>query len=382
MAKGDVSAEIRPVETPAELRDVQRFKYDVYVAEMGRYGAIADHENRLLIEADDAASHIFQARIGGKLAATMRLTWGGDTFDGQVGIGARHIEQYDLAPFLAAMPPEQIVIGERFMIDPAYRGSELLFKVFTAYMNFVNERRIQLVFGDCEPHLLNTYQALGFRTYTERNVNSPETGYLIPLVIVAEDMAYMRQIGSPLVKVLRDFGARARVPEDIDDLLAGGVAVQSQKMLDPEEYMAGVKAAAREANALESGLFRGMSEDEIATCLDKSVTIACQPGDRVIKRGNVAKNMGMVLSGRFEVRDGDTVVARIGPGEVFGEIAFFLKLPRTMDVVAVAEGTRIVSFNDRTIRSLIESNSEAAATLLYNISVMLCERLQKTNERL
>jgi predicted GNAT family N-acyltransferase len=361
---------------------VQRFKYDVYVAEMGRYGAIADHANRLLIEADDPASHIFQARIGGKLAATMRLTWGGDTFDGQVAIGARHIEQYDLAPFLAAMPPEQIVIGERFMIDPAYRGSELLFKVFTAYMNFVNERRIQLVFGDCEPHLLNTYQALGFRTYTERNVNSPETGYLIPLVIVAEDMAYMRQIGSPLVKVLRDFGARARVPEDIDDLLAGGVAVQSQKMLDPEEYMAGVKAAAREANALESGLFRGMSEDEIATCLDKSVTIACQPGDRVIKRGNVAKNMGMVLSGRFEVRDGDTVVARIGPGEVFGEIAFFLKLPRTMDVVAVAEGTRIVSFNDRTIRSLIESNSETAASLLYNISVMLCERLQKTNERL
>jgi CRP/FNR family transcriptional regulator len=92
--------------------------------------------------------------------------------------------------------------------------------------------------------------------------------------------------------------------------------------------------------------------------------------------------MGMVLSGRFEVRDGDTVVAEIGPGEVFGEIAFFLKLPRTMDVVAVAEGTRIVSFNDRTIRVLIESHSETAATLLYNISVMLCERLQKTSERL
>jgi predicted GNAT family N-acyltransferase len=162
MAKGDVSAEIRPVETPAELRDVQRFKYDVYVAEMGRYGAIADHENRLLIEADDPASHIFQARIGGKLAATMRLTWGGDTFDGQGAIGARHIEQYDLAPFLAAMPPEQIVIGERFMIDPAWRGGDLLNQMFTAYMNFVNQRRIQLVFGDCEPHLLNTYQALGF----------------------------------------------------------------------------------------------------------------------------------------------------------------------------------------------------------------------------
>jgi hypothetical protein len=381
MASTEINAEIRTVATPVELRDVQRFKYDVYVAEMGRYGAIADHENRLLIEADDPASHIFQARVGGKLAATMRLTWGGDG-----ALGQRHLEQYDLAPFLDAVPMEQIVVGERMMIDPAFRGTTLLVEMFAAFMNFVNERRIQLIFGDCEPHLLNTYQALGYRTYTTRNVNSPETGYLIPLVIVAEDIGYMRRIGSPLAGVLRDFGARARVPGDIDDLLEGGAAVQSHKMLDPEQYMAGVKAAAqggaREANALESGLFRGMSEDEIAVCLDKSVTIACQPGDRVLKRGNVATNMGLVLSGRFEVRDGDTVVAGIGPGEVFGEIAFFLKLPRTMDVVAVAEDTRIVSFNDRTLRNLIEGHSETAATLLYNISVMLCERLQKTNEKL
>ena len=382
MAGTDINAEIRLVGTAAELREVQRFKYDVYVAEMGRYGAIADHANRLLVEVDDPTSHIFQARVDGAFAATMRLTWGGDTFDGRGALGERHVAQYDLAPFLDTVPPEQIVVGERFMIDPAYRGGNLLNEMFTAYMNFVNERRIQLVFGDCEPHLLNTYQALGFRTYTTRNVNSPETGYLIPLVIVAEDLDYMRRIASPLAGVLRDYAGRARVPEEIDRLLAGGAAVQSHKMLDPEKYLAEVKAAAREADALASGLFRGMSEEEIAICLDKSVTIACQPGDRVLKRGNVATNMSLVLSGRFEVRDGETVVAEIGPGEVFGEIAFFLKLPRTMDVVAVAEGTRIVSFNDRTIRTLIESHSETAATLLYNISVMLCERLLKTNERL
>jgi CRP-like cAMP-binding protein len=172
------------------------------------------------------------------------------------------------------------------------------------------------------------------------------------------------------------------VPAGIDALLAGGAAVQSHRLADPEQYLAGVTEAAREADALASGLFRGMSEEEIAVCLEKSVTIACQPGDRVIKRGNVAKNMGLVLSGHFEVRDGGTIVAEIGPGEVFGKIAFFLKLPRTMDVVAVGEDTRIVSFNDSTIRNLIESHSETAATLLYNISVMLCERLQKSNERL
>jgi hypothetical protein len=347
--------EIGPVGSEAALRDVQRFKYDVYVAEMGRYGAIADHANRLLVEGDDATSHVWQARAGDALVGTMRFSWGGDG-----GIGARQIEQYDLAPFLEAIPLDQMVVSERFMIDPAYRGTTLLFQMFKAYMEFVNARRIQLVFGDCEPHLLNTYQALGFRTYTDRNVNSAETGFLIPLVIVAEDLDYMRAVRSPLAKALRDFGAEARVPPGLDALLAGGAAVTSQKMLDPEAYWAAIRAAAEAAGALERGLFVGMNAAEAQACLDKSVTIECRPGDRVIKRGNVAKNMNMVLGGEFEVRD-------------------FLKQPRALDVCAVGEGARIVSFSERTFRTLMAGNSEAAAKLLHNIAVMLCRRLEEAN---
>jgi CRP-like cAMP-binding protein len=248
-------------------------------------------------------------------------------------------------------------------------------------MEFVNRRRIQLIFGDCEPHLLNTYQALGFRTYTERNVNSPETGYLIPLVIVAEDVDYLRRLGSPLAEVLTDFGDRARVPANIDALLAGGAAVKLERA-DAEGFIDDVRTTAAEADALASGLFANMSEEEIAVCLQKSALIGCQVGDRVIKRGNVAKNMAMVLSGRLEVRDGDKTIGRIGPGEMFGEIAFFLKLPRTMDVVAVEPGTKIVSLNDRAVRDLIESNSDTAAKLLYNISRILCLRVKTTTELL
>jgi predicted GNAT family N-acyltransferase len=371
-----VVSETRETQDESELRAVQRFKYEIYVEEMGRYGAIADHERRLLVEADDPASHHFLVTVDGTLAATMRLTWGGDD-----ALTERHVEQYDLGGFLAQLAPAELVVGERFMIAPAYRGSTVLLDLFTAYMEFVNRRRIQLIFGDCEPHLLNTYQALGFRTYTERNVNSPETGYLIPLVIVAEDVDYLRRLGSPLAEVLTDFGDRARVPANIDALLAGGAAVKLERA-DAEGFIDDVRTTAAEADALASGLFANMSEEEIAVCLQKSALIGCQVGDRVIKRGNVAKNMAMVLSGRLEVRDGDKTIGRIGPGEMFGEIAFFLKLPRTMDVVAVEPGTKIVSLNDRAVRDLIESNSDTAAKLLYNISRILCLRVKTTTELL
>ncbi len=376
MNSKSITADIRVTGNEDEMRSVQRFKYDVYVEEMGRYGDVADHDNRLLIEPDDAASHVFVVIVDGKLAGTMRLTCGGDG-----ALHQRQIDQYDLAPFLDHMPIDQMVVGERFMIAPAFRGTDILFQMFTAYFRLVNERRIQMIFGDCEPHLLNTYQALGFRTYTDRNVNSPATGYLIPLVIVAEDVDYLRRIDSPLAGVAQEFGDDSRVPDNVDDLLAAGAAVQSERMLDSDAFLAEVKTAAAEANALGAGLFAGMDEEEITTCVEKSVIIACKPGDRVIKQGNVAKNMGMVLSGYLDVCAEDNTVARIGPGDVFGEIAFFLKMPRTMDLISCDGGTRILSFNERTFRKLMAATPEIAAKLLYNISIMLCQRVDNMNKR-
>ena len=268
------------------------------------------------------------------------------------------------------------------MIAPQFRGTNLLFQMFKKYLEFVNERRIQLIFGDCEPHLLNTYQALGFRTYTDRNVNSPATGYLVPLVLVAEDIDYLRRIGSPLAEVATEFSEEAMVPDNIDALLAGGKAVQSERMVTTEAYFQAISSAATEANGLNSGLFSDMTEEEILVCVEKSTLIDCRPGDRVIKKGNVAKNLCLALSGGFEVRSEDRTIARISPGEVFGEIAFFLKAPRTMDVIAVDAGTRLISFNDRTMRSLMQSHPEIAAKLLFNISTVLCSRLAGMNDKI
>ena len=44
---------IHLAETEEEKEAVFRFRYDVYVEEMGRYGAVADHEHRLLFEPED-----------------------------------------------------------------------------------------------------------------------------------------------------------------------------------------------------------------------------------------------------------------------------------------------------------------------------------------
>ena len=71
-------AGIHIAETKDEKQAVYRFRYQVYVEEMGRYRSIADHENRLMTEPEDDHSRIFYAAEGDEVVATARLTWGGD----------------------------------------------------------------------------------------------------------------------------------------------------------------------------------------------------------------------------------------------------------------------------------------------------------------
>jgi len=355
--------------TPEQLREVFSFRYDIYVEEMGRYRSIADHEQRTFAEAEDDTARVFYATDGEHVVATMRLNWGGDAL-----ICDRQIEQYDLARFLRNIPCEQMIVGERFMVVRSQRGTDLIFRLFQTYLKFVNDKRIQLMFGDCEPHLLNLYLGMGFRTYAGRNVNSREAGYLVPLVFVPEDLGYLRQLKSPFMKVLQDFGDTARVPSCLPDLLSAGRRVLSQTLTPAKEYQAEIDKAMKLAEN-PAHLFDGLTEDECQRCLSRSNAIECMAGDHLIKRGNVAQNMFAVLSGTLEVRVDDRVVDVCSSGDIVGEMAFLLESPRSADVFVATNGTRVLSLSESNLKKLSADDPQLAAKLLLNLSKLLCYKL-------
>lgn len=359
-------------ETEDEKRAVYRLRYDVYVKEMGRYQSVADHAQGMLYEDCDEQSRISYAEIDGEIVATARLTWGGDG-----PMPQRMVDQYSLAPFLAELPASAIAVGERAMVRPHLRGTDLLLKLMGTGMRFANENRIQLVFGDCEPHLLNLYLGLGQRTYSKTNVNSAEAGYLIPLVLVIEDVVYLKQLNSPLLEYVRDFGDGARIPACIQHALAEGSAVVSRLHTTSASYWSEVHGALSELETNRISALDGFTEREAARCLEKSTIIECQSGDRVLKKGGVARNLFVVLDGTLEVRDGDAVHAVLGAGDVFGEMAFLLERPRSRDVYALTDGVRVLSLSEANLRQMIKSDPAIAAHLLLNISKMLCLRVLK-----
>ncbi len=364
-----MDAKLKFASTADEKQTIFRFRYEIYVNEMDRYHGIADHKHRMLIEDVDASSRFLYADLGGEIVGAMRWTWGGDArFDGP------HIEQYSLQPFIDTLPIEQMIIGERFMVSRDHRGSDLLSRMFERYMDFCNQHRIQLVFGDCEPHLLNLYLGLGFRTYSERNISNPETGYLIPLVLVTEDIAYMQQIGSPMAKVLKDFGGSNRVPVNLDELIQDS-AVLSERLANRETYWESLSDTFKMIGQCKFSLFDNLDKNVIQPFLDKSNVIECLAGDQVLKQGNVAHNMFVVLEGVLEVRVKGKAVARLERGDLLGEVAFLLGNPRSADVYAITDGTTILSLSETTVREHIEEDPKVAAQMMLNIAKILCQKL-------
>jgi hypothetical protein len=365
---------IRPgvhlAESEEEKEAVYRLRYDIYVEEMGRFGGFADHVGRRLVEPEDSTARIFYgAEPDGSLVATMRLSWGGDAPFSQ-----RLIESYQLAPFLKEMAPERIAVGERGMVTPRLRGSDIYRQVGLRSRRFASEKRIELIFGACEPHLLSLYVGQGWRTFSKQNINSPEVGFAIPIVTVVEDVSYLRRIGSPSAATAKDWGEEARIPACVDRLITNGGNVISQRLTASGAYWGEIHDALEQLGETRIGAFDGLSEEQAQRCLGKSNIIDCAAGDRLLKKGGTAHNMFVVLEGALEVRDGDTLLRVLSPGEVVGEMAFLLDQPRSADVYAATDA-RVLSLSDSIVRKLIESDPDVAAHLLLNVSKMLCRRL-------
>ena len=158
----------------------------------------------------------------------------------------------------------------------------------------------------------------------------------------------------PDVDALRGVGPATppgELPACIEAVLARGGSVRSEVLSAPDEYWSEIRHTLDELDAQRFSVFDGFTDDETQRCIARSTIIECAAGDRVIKRGGTARNMFVVLDGTLEVRDGDRIVNVLTTGDVFGEMAFLLERPRSFDVDAATDDTRILSLSEGALRT-------------------------------
>jgi CRP-like cAMP-binding protein len=99
-------------------------------------------------------------------------------------------------------------------------------------------------------------------------------------------------------------------------------------------------------------LFRDLAPAELDVLLPRLVAVAVAAGEVVIRQGEVGDRFYVVRSGQVRVeRDGEEL-ARLGPGEAFGEIALLLDVLRTATVTA-AEPSELLALDAADFRDVL-----------------------------
>jgi hypothetical protein len=199
------------------------------------------------------------------------------------------------------------------------------------------------------------YLKMGCRPYAEHNINSPAAGYLIPIVSFVPDVEALRGLGSAV--------APGELPACVERVLASGGSVRTESLTDASEFWSEIRRTLDELDAQRFAIFDGFTEDEAQRCIARSTIIECTKRDRVLKRGGTARNIFVVLDGTLEVRNGDTIVNVLTAGDAFGEMAFLLERPRSFDVDAATDNTRVLSLSEGALRIMIAEDATIAAKL-------------------
>jgi CRP-like cAMP-binding protein len=106
---------------------------------------------------------------------------------------------------------------------------------------------------------------------------------------------------------------------------------------------------------------------------------------QIVKQGDTDDGMFLVLEGELRVRlminGKETILATLGPGECFGEIALFDRGPRSADVLANKDSVLLKVTGDAFDKLRTEA-PELAVPMLHAISRTLAGRIRADNKRI
>jgi len=128
------------------------------------------------------------------------------------------------------------------------------------------------------------------------------------------------------------------------------------------------------AGLRKSALLAGLSDRQLKRLAGYAKVRELPKDSVVVKRGDTGIGFYVVLDGHVQVRKGTHVLARLGPGDYFGELALFDKRARSADVVTL-EPTTVVVLSRWEFWGFAGDEPEILRTILQEMA----RRLEQTN---
>ena len=131
-------------------------------------------------------------------------------------------------------------------------------------------------------------------------------------------------------------------------------------------------------------IFAAMDDSQLERFLSFMEVAQVLQFAEVVKQGDPGDAMFLVLEGEVRVRlmiaGKESVLAVLGPGEFFGEIALFDHGPRSADVIANQDST-LLKVTAAAFQRLVNEAPDLAAPYLLAMGKTLTQRIRADNKR-
>lgn len=136
----------------------------------------------------------------------------------------------------------------------------------------------------------------------------------------------------------------------------------------------------------ELSLFAGLREDVLESIGRYARRIEVEAGQVLFEEGELAKEMLVVLDGELDVvkhaaSGGEACIARLGPGDVVGEMALIDIQPRSAAVRARGPAA-VIALDAADLASVYREDKQAYTLLVLNISREISLRLRRLDATL
>lgn len=149
------------------------------------------------------------------------------------------------------------------------------------------------------------------------------------------------------------------------------------RLRDTIARLAAGNALGEDAALKESAVFDPRRLADLAEGLSGDEPVYFERGKTIVREGQAGLRMYAVIEGHVAVSIGGSVVERLGPGGVFGELALIEQKPRLASVTASSDCT-LLPVNRTAFELLVKTSPDFAGSLLG----ALAQRLRRLTARL
>lgn len=121
-------------------------------------------------------------------------------------------------------------------------------------------------------------------------------------------------------------------------------------------------------------IFKQLPDDKLELLVSDSQEIILNSGDTLFREGDAGDSMYVILSGEIAIEKENTMIARKGQGNYFGEMTLIEDKPRSATITALTK-TRLLEIMKDQFLLHLASNPQALMTVLKTVSERARENL-------